>query len=589
MDDDATRAVPAPEPEPSTPEPEAAAPVAPAGAAPLTLLYLDVDDEITSAAARIRLAGGERVALVLPFGSRLATSRINFRLLAREATERGKKIEIICADPSARALALAAGLPVHVSVAAFEGRAPVIAAADADEGRAGATGTDADPDRGAQSAGAIAGLAAAVRGARGKDPTDDTQTRVLAVPRRSAAKVPTVGPPRPPIRTGVAVGVGVAAVVLVLIGGLLAVELLPSATIVLHPRSEEIGPLELSVQARLDATAPDAEALVIPAQRITFELQASDTFPATGVKTVDTKATGSVRFSNFDNGRGVVVPAGTTVRTEDKIEFVTLSELTLPRAQTDFFPPFTTRPSTGTVNVEAVVAGEGGNVGNNTIVDIPQGGRLLFVTNPDPTSGGTHTESPQVTAEDVRAAEAAIEAALVAELDQQVASGTGVPAGITLFPGTRAVGVAEYTTDPESMVGMDGAEFDLAATAQGSALGVDPTPIKAIAESRLRARVTAGWTLLPESITALVGDPLAVGEVVTYPVTIAGTQVRDVDQAALVAAIRGLVLAEARTRLQAFGDAEITLWPDWVTNVPTRPDRITFTLAEPQPSASPAP
>ena len=48
-----------------------------------------------------------------------------------------------------------------------------------------------------------------------------------------------------------------------------------------------------------------------PAQRITFELQASDTFPATGVKTVDTKATGSVRFSNFDNGRGVVVTHGT--------------------------------------------------------------------------------------------------------------------------------------------------------------------------------------------------------------------------------------------------------------------------------------
>ena len=33
------------------------------------ILYLDVDDEITSAAARIRRAEGSRVADVLPYGS----------------------------------------------------------------------------------------------------------------------------------------------------------------------------------------------------------------------------------------------------------------------------------------------------------------------------------------------------------------------------------------------------------------------------------------------------------------------------------------------------------------------------------------
>ncbi|HUG29839.1 MAG TPA: hypothetical protein VMQ65_04900 [Candidatus Limnocylindria bacterium] len=568
------------------PQPEAAAPE------PLTLLYLDVDDEITSAAARIRLAGADRVALVLPYGSRLATSRINFRLLAREATERGKKIEIICADPSARALALAAGLPVHPSVAAFEGRVPAGAGGWADGSGDDAPGTGTDPDRGAAGApkaGAIAGLAAAVRGARSREPADDTQTRVLPVPRRSPTKVPIVGPPRPPVRTGVAVGVGVAALVLVLVGGLLAVELLPSATIVLHPRSEDIGPLQLSVQARPDANAPDAEAQVIPAQHIAFELEASDTFPTTGVKTVETKATGNVRFSNWDTGSSNRIDAGAIVSTDSGIEFVTLATVTLPNATIEF--PFTIVPSTSTVGVEAVAAGPEGNVGNNSIVVVPKGEnrRLLQVTNVEATAGGARTDLPVVSADDVEAATAAIEAALVAELDQQVAARTGVPEEVTLFAETRAVGAAEYATDPGSLVGTEGAEFDLLATAEGSALGVDPTPLEAIAESRLRARVGDGWTLLPESITALVGDPLAVGDVVTYPVTIAGTQVHDVDQAALIQAIRGLVLAEARSRLDDFGDAEITLWPDWVTNVPTRPDRITFTLAEPQPSASPAP
>jgi hypothetical protein len=551
---------------------------------PLTLIYLDVDDEITSAAARIRGAGADRVALVLPYGSRLATSRINFRLLAREATERGKQIEIICADASARALAVAAGLPVHPSVAAFEGRVPA-------PGAGGTAASGAGEAGGTEIAGGVATAAGAAAGGVPIEPdvADDTQTRVIAIPRRRAAKVPRVGPPRPPIRTGVAVGIGVAAIMLVLLGGVLAVDLLPSATIVLHPRSEQIGPLELAVAARADVTEPDAEALIIPAQTITFELEASDSFPASGVKTVETKATGNVRFSNFDNGGGIFIPAGTVVRTEDKIEFVTVAELTLPRAQTDFFPPFATRPSTGSVGVQAVETGEEGNVGNNTIIDVPKGGRNLFVTNPEPTSGGTHTELPQVTADDVSAAQEAIEAALVAQLDELVAAGTGVPAGITLFPETRAVGDTEYEADPESLVGTEGAEFDLGATAQGTAIGVDPSPIEAIADARLRARVTTGWTLQPDSITPLVGDAVVIGDVITYPVTIVGTQVHDIDQAALIESIRGLLLADARGRLEEVGDAEIELWPDWVSTIPTRADRITFNLAAPQPSASPTP
>jgi hypothetical protein len=74
------------------------------------ILYLDVDDEITSAAARIRGAEGRRVALVLPYGSRVATSRINFRLLARDALTHEKRLSIVAGDAATRALAASAGL-----------------------------------------------------------------------------------------------------------------------------------------------------------------------------------------------------------------------------------------------------------------------------------------------------------------------------------------------------------------------------------------------------------------------------------------------------------------------------------------------
>ena len=570
---------------PAPKQPEAPMAEAPATEAqPLSLIYLDVDDEITSAAARIRAAGSERVALVLPYGSRLATSRINFRLLAREATERGKRIEIICADSSARALALAAGLTVHPSVAAFEGRAPVGAGDGATSGGAAAgagAGTGGD--------GPAQGAAGGATKAFEPDASDDTQTRVLAVPRRSSARVPIVGPARPPVRTGIAVGLGLALVTLVLVGGILALELLPSATIVVHPRSEELGPVALTVEARADVTAVDPALLVIPAQRFTFALAADETFPATGIKVTETKATGNVQLSNFDTGRGVVVPAGTVVKTDADVEFETLSAITLPRATFDFFPPFRVHPSQGIVAVEALLAGDAGNVGNNAITQIPKARNTLTVTNPEATTGGAHTESPQVSEADVVAAREAIDAALSAELDRQVAEATGVPVGITLFPQTRLVGESQYEVDPATLVGTEAADFDLAATGQGTALGVDPSPVTAVAEARLRSRVTPGWTLVGGSITFMVASPSVLGEVISYPVSIRGTQVHDIDEAALITQVRGLVLAEARSRLDDYGDVQITLWPDWVTTIPTRVERITFTVAEPQPAPSPTP
>src|SRR5688500_7349679 len=571
------------------------------GAPPTPLLYLDVDDEITSAAARIRSAEADHVALVLPYGSRLATSRINFRLLAREAEERGKRIEIVSADSSARALASSAGLAVHPSVAAYEGhRSGAGAGGDgagvAAAGSLGTTGGGNGTDTNAGDVSASTAVGDEPIGAPGsaKAPVgglsieEDTRTRVLERPRRRSQRVPVVGPPRPPMRPGLAIGLALALVVLTAAAGLLALELLPSASIVLAPRSEPIGPVALSVEARLDAPSPDPAALVIPAQRVPFTLQAVETVAATGVKITETTGTGNVTFSNFDTGSSNRIEAGSIVRTESGLRYETLADVSLPPARLQF--PFTVVPSTSTVAIEAVKPGPESNVGNNSITVVPEGenDRLLQVTNEEATSGGSHTESPEISQDDVDAAIAALAAALDAELDRQVAESVGVPPGVTTFEGTEAVGAPEYATDPASLVGSP-TPVPLAAMAEGSVLGVDPAPIQAIAEGRLQARVTEGWTIAPDSTSFELGTPSLFGDVVTYPVTIEATQVHDVDREALLAQVRGLVLAEARSRLDDYGDVEITVWPDWVTTIPKNPERTSFTLAEPRPAPSPTP
>ena len=94
-------------------------------------VYLDVDDEITSAAARIRGSEATKVALVIPYGSRISTSRMNFRLLSREAIVNNRRLSIVASDAATRALAASAGLPVFSSVAEYD--AASVATAGADE------------------------------------------------------------------------------------------------------------------------------------------------------------------------------------------------------------------------------------------------------------------------------------------------------------------------------------------------------------------------------------------------------------------------------------------------------------------------
>ena len=89
-------------------------------AAVATIVYLDADDEITSAAARIRAAADTRV------GARAAV-----RVAGRDVADQlpaarprgdghGKRLDIVAPDASARALAASAGLPVFGSVGEYE-------------------------------------------------------------------------------------------------------------------------------------------------------------------------------------------------------------------------------------------------------------------------------------------------------------------------------------------------------------------------------------------------------------------------------------------------------------------------------------
>ncbi|MEO8462767.1 MAG: baseplate J/gp47 family protein [Chloroflexota bacterium] len=540
------------------------------------IVYLDIDDEITSAAARLRLLDADRIALVLPAGSRLATSRINFRLLAREAAARNKTLEVVTGDASARALAASAGLATHLSVAAFE-HGPGTETAEAD------TGSGGEPRKAWRQAGASV--------------PDDAATVVLrtgpAVVPKGRTPVPQVGP-RPPSGPGPRMVVFLLILVAVLAaGGAAGLQLLPSATIVLRPSVDTIGPISLNVTAQPGITQPDPIGLLVPATTYTFDVAVSDTFPATGLNVVDTAASGEVTFSSLNTGAANPIPEGSIVKTESGIEFRTLGPVILPTAQIGIVDGrFVVVPSTRKIGVEAVSPGLAGNVPAGAIVVVPEreNSKRTIVKNDAPTSGGTHMENPVVQQADIDAALRALDDALAAQFAVQLASATDVPAGTTVFPETRSLAPSSTDIDPTTLVGTEVASFQLGLTARGSVLGVNPEPVSTLAEARIRTSVDRGFVLDESSIAIKVGSPIVAGTTITFPVTVRATETRDVDEAALRAMIHGLGVPQARTVLGAYGAVTITVWPDWVTTIPTNDARLALTIEiPPGSSGSPSP
>ena len=562
------------------------------------IVYLDVDDEITSAAARLRTLKDDRIALVLPLGSRLATSRINFRLLAKEAANRRKTLEIVTGDASTRALAASAGLATHPSVAAFEG-GPDAASPDRP--------SPARPGPGAAAGGAVAGVAGAgaeTRAAGAGSPVgnlDDSPTAVVPVvtalpalkPPRERQPVPQVGrrPAAPPDRRLLAIALGLVA--LLLAGGVAGYTLLPSATVTLVPAVERVGPIELSVTAQSGITQPDPTRLLVPARTFTFDLDVSDTFPATGVKVDEVAATGEVTFSSLDTGSSNTIPAGSTVSTQSGIDFRTNERADLPPAEIGIVDgKFVVIPSTAKVGIDAVVPGPTGNVAAGTIVVVPktENPKRTSVTNAKPTTGGAHIETKQVIQADLDAAVASLTNELKTAFEDKVAAREGVPEGTTLFAETEVLGEATPSVDPATLLDKLSDTFDLGMTAKGTVVGVDPSPVSTLAEARLRSSVKDGFSLLEDSIDIEPGTPLVTGSTITFPVTASAWAARDLDVSALRARIHGLGLPQARTVLREYGDATITVWPDWVTTIPTNDDRLSFTItAPPAPSPSTRP
>ena len=602
-----------------------------------TILYLDVDDEITTAAARMRSAADKAVAIVLPAGSRLATSRINFRLLAREGLERNRTLSIVAADPAARAIAASAGLPVYASVADFEAEAVPGAAAGEPRPTVDQTPTPAagpspttkttrrrqraakETAAGAAVGGsAVAGESVVSRAAAeqmsadllaggGSDaptivalpplprPRPRVETRPLSPPetrpRSSAATSPIV--PNAwsgGLLSGRLLAVLGSLLIVLLILAVVGYVVLPQATVVVTPVAAPIGPVSFVVRADPDATTLDATGGVIPATRLSLDFTASGEYPATGKRVVQAKAKGALRWRNCDPTRSYTIPAGTIASTGSGIGFATDAAVFLPVAiSSPDGTKITCQPRV--VAARAVKAGPSGNVGAGSVTVVPSNlnSVVIKVTNPAAMTGGKRDEFTRVQQSDIDAALAQLTSDIGAQFTSWEAAPDALPQGATAFPATGKLGSVVPSVDPSTLIDVEQPTFQLAATSTGTVVAVDTSQIVRIAQERIAAQVPAERTLRDGSVTAQHDTGSADGELVDFRVTAAGQAIPVLDPNALREAIKGRSVDEARSILGRYGTVRIDTWPGFVSSIPTLDARLDLTVAVDGAVSSPAP
>ena len=297
------------------------------------VIYVDVDDEITSIIDKVDNSAHKVVALVLPKRAASLQSIVNMKLLKRSADTAEKNVVLITSERALLPLAGAAGLHVAKNLQsapeipeAPTGAAPAKTAAAADTAEE-LPEEDADEEDMPQKIDydrPVGALAAKHEAENPEtidlDDEDDkpakAATATAAAKSKKGLKVPNFD------RFRMMLGLGAAALIALIVFIILALFVLPKATVAITTSSEP-------VTANFNLTASDKATLdaakgTIPAKLETKDQTGTQQVTATGQQNNGQKATGSVSMTICASSPAQVgnVPAGTGVSTNG-LSFIT--------------------------------------------------------------------------------------------------------------------------------------------------------------------------------------------------------------------------------------------------------------------------
>lgn len=545
------------------------------------VVYVDIDDEITSVIDKVQSSKKKIVALVLPKRATMLQSIVNMKLLKRTAKENKKQLVLITSEAGILPLAGAVGLHVAKTLQskpavpsapkAFDSSSADVPSTEVeiDNTRpigelAAASGTDESIELDNDSDLKAASSAVALGAAKNKGIKSFKKDKKLKIPNFESFRLRLI--------------LGVLALILLAVGWYFANYVMPRATVVLQTNTSQLAST-LSLTASTDAEELDEERSVVPAQSEEVKKDKTATVKATGEKDKGKKATGEVTLRLIDCSEyEVTIPEGTGISSNNMTfiiqESATLSSVRIGNQcmNEDFEDS-----STEVVSVVAQKAGEKYNLESDHTFTVA-GYSSVSATNGNDMSGGTTDLVKVVTKEDIESAKEELQEDNDEEVKSDLSRQLSNQGHIALEDTFEEESI-EITKSPKP--GDEAKEVTINGTITYRMLGVNEDNLKKLVEKDVEDEVDKETQVilnygLDDAVFRLTGrDGNSSARLELQTIVEAGPQL---DKEAIKQEIAGKKKGEVRELLMArpgVQEVAVRYTPIWVSTAPTDIEKLT--------------
>lgn len=341
----------------------------------------------------------------------------------------------------------------------------------------------------------------------------------------------------------------------------------PKAEISVWPQKS---PLAVKTQIVINKNVSD-DAGVIMGEVKTQECSSSQEFLATGVKSLSTKASGTIRVYNAYATTPQTLIANTRFVSDAGKLFRTPQKIVIPGAH---YEGSKLIPGEVDIVVEAGEAGDEYNIGPSTFSLPALAGTsrytAFYAKSFTSMTGGSEGQTTQVTAQDLTSAEESL--AATAKENCQKTLQASLSAGEYLI-NEEALNAEVIEIIPLAKAGQEVEKFNLNIKVKATALVFKESDLKNFASTYIAGKVPEGKQLDLNSVAVSYAPQtvdLARGKIV-LSVEVAAEIYPNIDENSIKEASRSQRPDEVKTSLRQFSeisDFQVRLWPFWANKTP---------------------
>jgi hypothetical protein len=560
------------------------------------VIYIDIDDEITTIIDKVRGSGERIVALVLPKRATAFQSIVNMKLLKRSADSAKKHLVLITNEASLLPLAGNVGLYVAKTLQSKpEIPASPTGAHPAQQDDDVEAVSMADPNGSLDASKSVGEYARSTPASVVRPDVDDDQPIELD---NSGNPVDTPGAAAPIMghnsskaakkggnkfkipnfdKFRMWIVIGVAGVLLLIFVLYLAFSVMPRAHITIKTDSTALEDT-FDITLNTNASSVNTDTNTIPSVTQSSDKTLSQQSPATGQKDNGTKASGVVSM-NAGQCTGSApnnVPSGTTLSASG-LTFVTQSDIS-------FVPQFSGgKCSWGSANKAGILAQSNGANYNLSYVKFTVNGRSDITVSTDGTTGGTSQIVKVIAQSDVDDAKSKITSQDATSVKQQLKSSLQAQG---LFPIDDSLTTSTPQVSTSANVGDQADSVTVTAKVTYAMSGAKQDYIKKLIDAAVKDKIDASKqkiidyglsdavfklqnqngsrTLLSMNVTAIAGSDLDLADIRKQ---VAGKKSGDAK--------------EIIGKYPSITDVDISYSPFWVSSIPKNAGKINITVEKP--------